>query len=157
MRVRGDRYTYMSNRWFQVRSGCVSVVDIGKVMAPPISLQVSRAMLREIELGRSVPSITVLSRIAVAFDVPVSVFLASESGLRVHVMRRGEAEELSSADGKYGSRALFPFLGERRTEFYELRLAPACAQESAAHATGTAGKPGGGAELLDPRSRRRQV
>jgi transcriptional regulator with XRE-family HTH domain len=98
---------------------------------------VSRAMLSQIELGRSVPTITVLSRIAVAFEVPVSIFLAPEPGDRVHVMRRDEAQELRSTDGKYVSRALFPFLGERKTEFYELRLEPACSQESAAHAGGT--------------------
>ncbi len=98
---------------------------------------VSRAMLSQIELGRSVPTITVLSRIAVAFEVPVSVFLASESGVRVHVIRHREAQELRSPDGKWVSRALFPFVGERRTEFYELRLEPDCIQASPAHATGT--------------------
>jgi transcriptional regulator with XRE-family HTH domain len=98
---------------------------------------VSRGMLSQIELGRSVPSITVLSRIAVAFDVPVSTFLAPQADVRVHVLRHNETQELRSPDGKYGSRALFPFVGERRTEFFELRLEPDCVQESAAHATGT--------------------
>jgi transcriptional regulator with XRE-family HTH domain len=98
---------------------------------------VSRGMLSQIELGRSMPTITVLSRIAVAFDVPVSAFLAAESEIRVHVLRHSETQELRSPDGKYVSRALFPFAGERRTEFFELRLEPDCTQESAAHATGT--------------------
>jgi transcriptional regulator with XRE-family HTH domain len=98
---------------------------------------VSRGMLSQIELGRSMPTITVLSRIAVAFDVPVSAFLAPESEVRVHVLRHGETQVLKSPDGKYSSRALFPFVGERRTEFFELRLEPDCTQESAAHATGT--------------------
>jgi transcriptional regulator with XRE-family HTH domain len=98
---------------------------------------VSRGMLSQIELGRSVPTITVLSRIAAAFEVPVSVFLAAESGARVHLMRHGDSQELRSPDGKYVSRALFPFEGQRRTEFYELRLEPDCTRESSAHATGT--------------------
>jgi quercetin dioxygenase-like cupin family protein len=94
-------------------------------------------MLSQIELGRSMPTITVLSRIAVAFDVPVSAFLAPESEVRAHVLRQRETQELRSPDGKYVSRALFPFVGERRTEFFELRLEPDCMQESAPHATGT--------------------
>jgi transcriptional regulator with XRE-family HTH domain len=98
---------------------------------------VSRGMLSQIELGRSVPSITVLSRIAVAFDVPVSAFLAPESEVRARVLRHGETQELRSPDGKYVSRALFPFVGERRTEFFELRLEPGGALESAAHERGT--------------------
>jgi transcriptional regulator with XRE-family HTH domain len=98
---------------------------------------VSRGMLSQIELGRSVPSITVLSRIAAAFDVPVSTFLAPASEVRIHVLRHSETQELRSPDGKYSSRALFPFVGERRTEFFELRLEPDCAQESAPHAAGT--------------------
>jgi transcriptional regulator with XRE-family HTH domain len=98
---------------------------------------VSRGMLSQIELGRSVPSVTVLSRIAVAFNVPVSAFLASEPETRVHVVRHSETQELRSPDGKYSSRALFPFVGERRTEFFELHLEPECTQESAPHAPGT--------------------
>jgi len=98
---------------------------------------VSRGMLSQIELGRSVPTITVLSRIAAAFEVPVAAFLTSDSNGRAHVIRRGSGHELRSADGKYVSRALFPFAGERRAELYELRLEPGCVQASDAHASGT--------------------
>ena len=98
---------------------------------------VSRGMLSQIELGRSVPTITILSRIAVAFEVPVATFLTSDSDVRVHVTRRGSGQELRSPDGKYVSRALFPFEGERRTELYELRLEPGCIHASSAHAGGT--------------------
>jgi transcriptional regulator with XRE-family HTH domain len=98
---------------------------------------VSRGMLSQIELGRSVPSITVLSRIAAAFDVSVSTFLAPGAEVRIQVLRHSDTQELRSADGKYSSRALFPFVGERRSELFELRLEPDCIQESAAHGPGT--------------------
>lgn len=94
-------------------------------------------MLSQMELGRSVPTITVLSRIAAAFETPVSAFLSPSSRDRVHVLRSTSTEELRSGDGHFVSRALFPFIGARRTEFYELRLAPACSRHSAAHAAGT--------------------
>jgi len=94
-------------------------------------------MLSQIELGRSVPTITVLSRIAAAFETPVAAFLSHNSRDRVHVLRSGDSEELRSPDGHFVSRALFPFVGARRTEFYELRLAPACDRQSPAHAAGT--------------------
>ncbi len=98
---------------------------------------VSRGMLSQIELGRSVPTITVLSRIAEAFELPVSVFLSRESGDDVQVLKLSEANVLRSADGKFISRALFPFRGARKTEFYELNLQPNCNHRSAAHGSGT--------------------
>lgn len=99
--------------------------------------RVSRGMLSQIELGRSVPTVTVLSRIASAFELPVSVFLTPENDHRVQLLKRDEATVLRSADGKFISRALFPFRGARKTEFYELSLQPGCDHRSAAHAAGT--------------------
>lgn len=99
--------------------------------------RVSRGMLSQIELGRSVPTVTVLSRIAAAFELPVAVFLTRESEDRVQLLRLNEANVLRSADGKFTSRALFPFRGARKTEFYELKLQPGCDYRSAAHASGT--------------------
>jgi XRE family transcriptional regulator, regulator of sulfur utilization len=98
---------------------------------------VSRAMLSQIELGRSVPTITVLSRIAVAFHVPVSAFFALDSRSRVHLIRLNQTQHLRSSDGSFVSRALFPLLGARNTEFYELRLESGCHQESEPHTAGT--------------------
>ncbi len=99
--------------------------------------RVSRGMLSQIELGRSVPTVTVLARIADAFELPVSVFLARESLESVEVLKLSEANVLRSADGRFMSRALFPFRGARKTEFYELRLLSACNHRSGAHSGGT--------------------
>ncbi len=98
---------------------------------------VSRGMLNQIELGRSVPTITVLSRIAASFELPVAAFLATEQTSRPRVLKRSDANMLHSPDGRFMSRALFPFHGPRRTEFYELTLEPGCDYASDAHPTGT--------------------
>ncbi len=98
---------------------------------------VSRGMLNQIELGRSVPTVTVLARIAEAFELPVSVFLTRESADSLQVLKLSEANVLRSADGRFTSRALFPFRGARKTEFYELKLQPGCNHRSAAHGSGT--------------------
>ena len=83
---------------------------------------VSRAMLGQIETGRSVPTINVVWKIACAFGVPFSTLIASQNADAIRVITVKEAKLLTSANGDFTSRALFPFDGERRTEFYELRL-----------------------------------
>jgi quercetin dioxygenase-like cupin family protein len=94
-------------------------------------------MLSQIELGRSVPTITVLARIAAAFDLPAAAFLSAEDAGRVTLLKREAADILRSADGTFVSRALFPFSGARRTEFYELTVYPGCHYPSEAHRAGT--------------------
>jgi transcriptional regulator with XRE-family HTH domain len=98
---------------------------------------VSRAMLGQIELGRSVPTINVVWKIAAAFDVPFSTLIASHNSKRIWTLSAKESKVLSSASGEFSSRALFPFDGERRTEFYELRLKPGGQEAADAHAPGT--------------------
>jgi transcriptional regulator with XRE-family HTH domain len=99
--------------------------------------KVSRGMLSQIELGRSVPTIGVLSRIAAAFEIPVTVLVSPDPPGSVQVLRRNDASVLRSADSKFSSRALFPFRGARKSEFYELTLDPGCHYPSAAHNAGT--------------------
>ena len=98
---------------------------------------VSRAMLSQIELGRSTPTINVVWRITHALEVPFSSLLAEREGTGVAVLRRGEAKVLSSHDGAFTSRALFPFDAPRRVEFYELRLAPQAIERADPHTPGT--------------------
>ncbi|MFD2235173.1 helix-turn-helix domain-containing protein [Phaeospirillum tilakii] len=98
---------------------------------------VSRAMLSQIELGRSVPSVAVLWKISRALRVPLSAFTAQISGAEVTVLRAHRAKLLSSRNGRFSSRALFPFAGPRRTEFYEMRLAAGTVEEAEAHPPGT--------------------
>jgi transcriptional regulator with XRE-family HTH domain len=98
---------------------------------------VSRAMLGQIELGRSVPTINVVWKIARAFDVPFSTMIATQDAPRMRVLPVNQTKILTSASGEFSSRALFPFDGERRTEFYELRLAPGGREVADPHAPGT--------------------
>jgi transcriptional regulator with XRE-family HTH domain len=98
---------------------------------------VSRSMLGQIELGQSAPTINVLWKIAQALEVPFSALLAEEQRGGTQVLLASATKRLSSMDGKFASRALFPYDGPRRVEFYELRLQPGGVEEATAHAAGT--------------------
>jgi transcriptional regulator with XRE-family HTH domain len=98
---------------------------------------VSRAMLNQIELGKSIPTIKVLWKIARALEVPFSALIAAGSGGGTRVLRAVRARRLTSADGSFSSRALFPLEGPRRVEFYELRLSPHAVELAEPHAPGT--------------------
>jgi len=98
---------------------------------------VSRAMLGQIELGQSAPTINVLWKIAAGLGVTFSALLTAQPRSGPRVLRGKEARVLSSADRKFTSRALFPVNEPRRVEFYELRLAGGGVEHADAHASGT--------------------
>jgi transcriptional regulator with XRE-family HTH domain len=98
---------------------------------------VSRAMLGQIEAGRSVPSINIVFKIARAFDVPFSALLANSGGRTAQILPAETAKTLRSASGQFSARALFPLSAERMTEFYELRLSAGGIEKADAHTAGT--------------------
>jgi len=98
---------------------------------------VSRAMLGQIELGQSAPTVNVLWKISTALEVPFSALITSRPTASFHVLRADQAKRLASSDGSFVSRALFPFDEPRRVEFYELRLAPGGMERADAHPPGT--------------------
>jgi transcriptional regulator with XRE-family HTH domain len=98
---------------------------------------VSRAMLGQIELGQSTPTINVLWKIARALEVPFSALISDRTPSKVAVLTRERAKILSSSDGSFRSRALFPFDEPRSVEFYELRLAPGGEEVADPHPPGT--------------------
>ena len=98
---------------------------------------VSRAMLGQIELGQSAPTINVLWKIARALEVTFSALISSRTQSGALVLRAGESKILTSSDRSFSSRALFPFDEPRRVEFYELRLAPGAIEAADAHPPGT--------------------
>lgn len=98
---------------------------------------VSRAMLGQIELGQSTPTINVLWKIARALGVPFSTLITNRSMGRTTVMAASRAKVLTSHDGAFSSRALFPFDEPRTVEFYELRLAPLSTENADPHPPGT--------------------
>ncbi len=98
---------------------------------------VSRAMLGQIELGQSAPTINVLWKISSALGVPFSALISARQSGGLQVLRGEQAKVLTSHDGSFTSRALFPFDEPRRVEFYELRLAPGGVERADAHNPGT--------------------
>lgn len=97
---------------------------------------VSRAMLSQIELGHSAPTINLLWKVARALDVPFSALIAGPGDGAPTVLPAREAKVLTNHQGTFSSRALFPF-ERRRTEFYELRLKSAAEEQAHAHPPGT--------------------
>jgi transcriptional regulator with XRE-family HTH domain len=102
-----------------------------------IASGVSRAMLGQVELGKSTPTINVLWKIARALDVTFSSLIQAHATVGTVVVREKGAKILTSSDGSFRSRALFPFDGPRRSELYELKLAPRSSEQAEAHAPGT--------------------
>lgn len=98
---------------------------------------VSRAMLGQVELGQSAPTINVLWKMARALDVPFSALIATTSSSGARVLRADAAKRLMSSDGSFQSRALFPYDEPRRVEFYELKLGAKGVEKADAHAPGT--------------------
>lgn len=99
---------------------------------------VSRAMLNQIETGKSVPTIATLWKVAAGLHVPFQQLIQVDAGPKSVVLRRRDAKVLFNADGSFSSRALFPFDGApRQSEFYELVLAPGGIERAAPHARGT--------------------
>jgi transcriptional regulator with XRE-family HTH domain len=98
---------------------------------------VSRAMLSQIERGRSVPTIGLLWKIARALGAPFSALTSDGLASGTTVLRAGSAKVLSSANGTFTSRALFPAGLDRRVEFYKLTLAPKATEVAVPHAPGT--------------------
>lgn len=98
---------------------------------------VSRGMLGQIELGKSVPTISLLWKVARALDVPFSAFNVDVEPMTSVELRARDAKILTSHDGSFTSRSLFPYDGARKVEFYELELAAHSEERADPHALGT--------------------
>src|SRR4051794_32867403 len=98
---------------------------------------VSRAMLGQIELGHSTPTINVVWKIARALDVSFATLITEHAASSTALVLRDRAKLLTSHDGRFTSRALFPFDEPRNVEFYELNLAPNSIESADPHPIGT--------------------
>ena len=99
---------------------------------------VSRAMLSQIELGQSAPTINLLWKIAHALGVTFSALITRGADVGPRVLSAASAKLLTNQHGTFSSRALFPFGEPRRHEFYELRLKVGGEERAEPHAPGTA-------------------
>jgi len=98
---------------------------------------VSRAMLGQVELGQSTPTINVLWKIARALGLPFSALISSGAAPGATVLPAARAWILRSRDGAFTSRALFPMDRPRHVEFYELHLAKGATENADPHPPGT--------------------
>jgi transcriptional regulator with XRE-family HTH domain len=98
---------------------------------------VSRAMLSQIELGKSVPTINSLWKIARALEVTFAALISPGVDRTPVILKGSTGRLLTNAERTFSSRALFPFGSRRRTEFYELRITAGCEESSRPHLPGT--------------------
>jgi transcriptional regulator with XRE-family HTH domain len=85
---------------------------------------VSRAMLGQIETGKSVPTITVLWKIADALGVPVAQLIADPDAPLFQVVRKAESPAVSTGSGQFETRLLAPNDDPSELSFSEKRIAP---------------------------------
>jgi transcriptional regulator with XRE-family HTH domain len=98
---------------------------------------VSRAMLSQIEQGKSTPTISVLWKIANGLNVPFSDLIKEKNNEGIHLLKHGNTKVLYSNSKVFSTRALFPFSGSRKSEFYELTLKAGGLEVAEPHKTGT--------------------
>jgi transcriptional regulator with XRE-family HTH domain len=97
----------------------------------------SRNSLAKIINGETLPTISLLWKIANVFGVPFGSLTSSHERRGSFVLRQSQKSSLLSTDNRFTSRALFPYSRSRLVEFYELTIAAEYAQISEAHAPGT--------------------
>lgn len=99
---------------------------------------ISRTVLGQIEIGQTEPSIGNIWKIAHAMGMPFSTLLAHPgSRTATTTTTRLAAKKLTSTDGRFSSRALYPVGDPEAAEFYELWLAPHSREDAEAHRPGT--------------------
>jgi transcriptional regulator with XRE-family HTH domain len=85
---------------------------------------VSRAMLGQIETGKSAPTINLLGRIAEALKVSVPSLISNPASAGTVVVPRDRATVLASSNGGFTCRALFPWGDAQSIEIYEVTIVP---------------------------------
>ena len=98
---------------------------------------VSRAMLAQIESGRSVPSIKVLCKVAAALKVSVAAFLRRHATNGIEHLPAERSVRVVSSDGRYTVRPLYPEAEPTGAEFHELRIAPLHTESGVRRVPGT--------------------
>jgi quercetin dioxygenase-like cupin family protein len=94
-------------------------------------------MLGQIELGQSAPTVRTLWHIATTLDVSFATLISVRGPRGPRKLPLAESKTLSSRDGRFTSRALFPFEGARTVEFYELHLDAHATERADGHQPGT--------------------
>lgn len=98
---------------------------------------VSRAMLSQIETGKSVPTISLLLKVADALGVPIANLLVAPLSRATVVLPKARARIVSASNGRFICRALFSVESVRRAEFYEVSIAGQHRENFSPHTAGT--------------------
>jgi transcriptional regulator with XRE-family HTH domain len=83
---------------------------------------VSRAMLGQIETGKSAPTINLLARIADALTVSVASLIMNPAATGAVVFPRNHTTVLTSANGRFTRRAIFPVDGPEGIAVFEVTV-----------------------------------
>ena len=97
---------------------------------------VSRAMLGQIETGKSAPTINLLGRIAEALKVSVPSLISNPASGGTVIVPRDRATVLASSNGDFTCRALFPWGDPQGIEIYEVTVAAHHSEDVAAYEPG---------------------
>lgn len=84
---------------------------------------VSRAMLGQIETGKSVPTITVLWKVATALGVPVAQFITDSDEALYTITRRRDSGDAEGSAGPAVRRSIGPSIGQTGWTLEEVRIA----------------------------------
>lgn len=84
---------------------------------------VSRAMLGQIETGKSVPTITLLWKVAEALGIPVAHLISRPDTPLYHVERKAAARFVTASSGRFQRRPIAPQEEAGSASFQELRIA----------------------------------
>ncbi len=87
---------------------------------------VSKAMLAQIENGKSNPTVTTLWKIANGLQVSFSGFLKEMDKPKVKKININELNPVIDDDGNYLVYSLFPFHPEKKFEIFTVDLKPWC-------------------------------
>jgi transcriptional regulator with XRE-family HTH domain len=98
---------------------------------------VSRAMLSQVETGKTTPTIAVLWKIATGFGVPFTELLREGVAPEITIVRAGKVAPITSADRKFRSVPLSPPGALTGVELYRITIDPGGESRSPAHAPGT--------------------
>jgi transcriptional regulator with XRE-family HTH domain len=98
---------------------------------------VSRAMLNQIEIGKSSPTIALGWKIANGLGVSFGALLGEAAPSDFVVLPAAQTATFFSNDKSLRSRALFPASDSRSAELYELLLEPGGEERAHSHAAGT--------------------
>ncbi len=110
---------------------------------------VSRAMLSQIELGQSAPTINLLWKVARSLGVPFSALTGPGQDGSPHILRARDGKLLTNQEGSFSSRALCPESDRRGSEFFEIRLKPGASEQAQIRSPGTLGNLVVGAGVVD--------